>query len=75
MSFEVLCSMITYITVWTSTVIITVLYIRLKWSNKINEMERIVKEMDWRIATTELKCIRLQEELTELKCQKNRSGA
>ena len=40
MSFELLCSIITYITVWFSTVVITVLYIRLAWSNKINKADK-----------------------------------
>ena len=74
MSFELLCSIITYVTVWFSTVVITVLYIRLAWSNKINKADKTARELDWRVATVELKCIRLQEEINELKCQKNKFG-
>ena len=87
MSYELLCTTITCISVWVSTVIIIVLYIRLRWSGKIALLERIIKEMDWRLATTEAKFIRTQEDLREIRkhgysileleekeCPSNKSG-
>lgn len=67
MSYELLCTTITCISVWVSTVIIIVLYIRLRWSGKITRLERIIKEMDWRLAATEAKFIRTQEDLREIR--------
>lgn len=87
MSFELICTAITCISVWVSTVIIIVLYIRLRWSCKIARLERIIREMDWRLAATEAKFIRTQEDLREIRkhgysileleekeCQPNKSG-
>ena len=65
MTLDLLYTIIVCAILWVSSVVILVLYIRLAWSNRIYKLEKIVREMDWRIATNELRCIRIQEEFNK----------
>lgn len=67
MTLDLLYTIIVCAILWVSSVVIILLYIRLGWSRRISAMEDTLKEYDWRIAATEAKFIRTQEDLKEIK--------
>ena len=67
METSLLAILIVALVLWICTTVVIVVYIRFSWSSRLDKMEEYLKEYDWRIAATEAKFIRTQDDLKDIK--------